>query len=223
MKVYLTLCFLAGLFSGAWAQNDSIAEAGDIEFKEGIYVVFAQVKINAPLEKSRIITQVDYNDADFFDLVLSSAELSFYDDKGMKQSIPVKSIWGYGKNGDLYVGINNQYCKVSYVGSISHFIVTNFRTVYESAYDPYYSSNPYYYPSGGIRYATPKTELRQFLINFETGQVVDYTADNILALLTKDPLLYDEYTALKKKKREQLKFFYIRKFNLRNPLMISSK
>ena len=141
----------------------------------------------------------------------------------MKQSVPVKSIWGYAKNGDLYVGINNQYCKVSYLGSICHFIVTNFRTVYESTYDPYYNSNPYYYPSAGIRYANPKTELRQFLINFETGQVVDYTADNILALLAKDPQLYDEYAALKKKKREQLKFFYIRKFNQRNPVKISSK
>lgn len=223
MKVCLGLILLFALFSGASAQRDSVSEAVDIEFNEGIYIVFEQVKLNAPLEKSRVITKVDYNDPDFFDQVLSIKELSFYDDKGMKQSVPVKSVWGYAKNGDLYVGINNQYCKVSYLGSICHFIVTNFRTVYESTYDPYYNSNPYYYPSAGIRYANPKTELRQFLINFETGQVVDYTADNILALLAKDPQLYDEYAALKKKKREQLKFFYIRKFNQRNALKISSK
>lgn len=223
MKVCLGLYLLFVLLSGALAQSDSVAEAADIEFNEGIYIVFEQVKLNTPLEKSRVITKVDYNDPDFFDQVLSIKELSFYDDKGMKQSVPVKSIWGYAKNGDLYVGINNQYCKVSYLGSICHFIVTNFRTVYESTYDPYYNSNPYYYPSAGIRYANPKTELRQFLINFETGQVVDYTADNILALLAKDPQLYDEYAALKKKKREQLKFFYIRKFNQRNPVKISSK
>jgi hypothetical protein len=223
MKVCLGLYLLFVLLSGALAQSDSVAEAADIEFNEGIYIVFEQVKLNTPLEKSRVITKIDYNDPDFFDQVLSIKELSFYDDKGMKQSVPVKSIWGYAKNGDLYVGINNQYCKVSYLGSICHFIVTNFRTVYESTYDPYYNSNPYYYPSAGIRYANPKTELRQFLINFETGQVVDYTADNILALLAKDPQLYDEYAALKKKKREQLKFFYIRKFNQRNPVKISSK
>ncbi|HEX2934682.1 MAG TPA: hypothetical protein VHO72_04960 [Bacteroidales bacterium] len=223
MKVCLVLYLLLALFSQALAQSDSVAEAADIEFKEGIYIVFEQVKLNAPLEKSRVITKVGYNDPDFFDQVLSNKELSFYDDNGMKQRVPVKSVWGYAKNGDLYVGINNQYCKVSYLGSISHFIVTHFQTVYESTYDPYYNSNPYYYPSAGIRYASPKTELRQFLINFENGQVVDYTADNIMALLTKDPQLYDEYAALKKKKREQLKFFYIRKFNQRNPLKISSK
>lgn len=223
MKVCLGLILLLALFSGASAQSDSVSEAVDIEFNEGIYIVFEQVKLNTPLEKSRVITKIDYNDPDFFNQVLSIKELSFYDDKGMKQSVPVKSIWGYAKNGDLYVGINNQYCKVSYLGSICHFIVTNFQTVYESTYDPYYNSNPYYYPSAGMRYANPKTELRQFLINFETGQVVDYTADNILALLANDPQLYDEYAALKKKKREQLKFFYIRKFNQRNPLKIPSK
>lgn len=222
MKVHLALFFFVILFQGAWAQNDSIAETDDIEFRDGIYIVFQQVKLNTPLEKSRVITKIDYSDPDFFNQVLSGKELSFYDDKGMKQSVPVKSVWGYAKNGDLYVGINTQFCKVSYLGAICHFIVTSFRTVYENAYDPYYS-NPYYYPSGGIRYANPKTELRQFLINFENGQIIDYSADNVLALLSKDPKLYDEYAALKKKKREQLKFFYIRKFNQRNPLNFASK
>jgi hypothetical protein len=223
MKIYWILYFLLAVFPGVLAQNDSIVEMEDIEFKEGIYLVFDQVKQNAPLEKSRVITKIDFNDPDFFDTVLSSPELSFYDDKGMKQSVPVKSVWGYAKNGDLYVGINDQFCKISYLGSICHFIVTNYNTVYETAYDPYYNNNPYYYNTNNVRYASPRTELRQFLIDFGNGKIVDYTVDNLSALLSKDPTLYDEYAALKKKKREQLKFFYVRKFNTRNPLKISSK
>jgi hypothetical protein len=36
----------------------------------------------------------------------------------------------------------------------------------------------------------------------------------------KDPELHDEFAQLSKKKRRQLKFMYLRKFNERNPLYI---
>jgi hypothetical protein len=217
MKIYLNFFCLFIIIANTLAQDDS--SDVDFNFREGVYIVFAQLRNNQPIEKSRIISQTDFNDPQFFEQVLTNPELSYYDNNGMKQSIEVKKIWGYSKNGDIYVGINEQFCKVSYLGKICHFIVPNFRTEYETVYDPYYYNNPYYY-SRGARYANPKTELKQFIIDFETGRVIDYTADNVIALLAKDPELYDEYAALKKKKREQLKFFYIRKFNQRNPLKI---
>ena len=34
----------------------------------------------------------------------------------------------------------------------------------------------------------------------------------------RDPELHDEYIGLRKRKKKQLKFFYIRKFNEQNPL-----
>ena len=57
-------------------------------------------------------------------------------------------------------------------------------------------------------------------MDFETGKILDYEEDNLEFLLMRDPALHDEYAALSKKKKEQMKFFYIRKFNERNPLMI---
>jgi hypothetical protein len=221
MKIYFNILCLFIITANTLAQDDA-NDAGanvDYNFREGIYIIFAQVRNNLPIEKSRIISQTDYNDPRFFEDVLSVPELSYYDMNGMKQTIKVKEIWGYSKNGDIYVGINDQFCKVSYIGKISHFIVPKFLTNYETVYDPYYYNNPYY-ATQGTRFSNSKTELKQFLIDFETGRVVDYTTNNIAALFTKDPELYDEYEALKKKKRDQLKFFYIRKYNQRNPLKI---
>jgi hypothetical protein len=39
-------------------------------------------------------------------------------------------------------------------------------------------------------------------------------------LLMKDPELHDEYVQLSNKKKKQLKFLYLRKFNEENPLYI---
>jgi len=39
-------------------------------------------------------------------------------------------------------------------------------------------------------------------------------------LLMKDPELHDEFEALGNKKKKQMKFLFIRKFNERNPLYI---
>jgi hypothetical protein len=35
-----------------------------------------------------------------------------------------------------------------------------------------------------------------------------------------DPELYDEFNALRKKKKNQMKFLYLRKFNEKHPLYI---
>ena len=62
--------------------------------------------------------------------------------------------------------------------------------------------------------------MRQYLLDFDTGEVMDYEKDNLEILLMKDPELHDEYSQLGRKKQKQLKFLYIRKFNERNPLYI---
>ena len=62
--------------------------------------------------------------------------------------------------------------------------------------------------------------MRQYLYDFDGGNVFDYDVDGLEMLLMKDPELHDEFAQLSKKKRRQLKFMYLRRFNERNPLYI---
>ena len=64
------------------------------------------------------------------------------------------------------------------------------------------------------------SETRQYLMDFDTGKLYDYDTSSVEILLMKDPELHDEYMGLTNRKKKQLKFFYIRKFNERNPLFI---
>jgi hypothetical protein len=217
------LVFVFMLFSfSSWSQVDSVKLVvydSDFRFSEGIYISFDQVKKNKPLPKLRFIASIDYEDPDFYENLLSKAEISYYDDLGMKQTIMVKKIWGYGKNGNLYVRMYDSFNKVSYIGSICHFLAT-INIVYQPMYDPYNYNPYYYYPGWNSSVSVSKTEIRQFIIDFTSGKILDFDEKNIEILLMRDTTLYDEYMGISKKKKQQLKFYYIRKFNERNPLTI---
>jgi hypothetical protein len=65
-----------------------------------------------------------------------------------------------------------------------------------------------------------RNELKQYLIDFESGKVLEFDVSNTELLLMKDDKLYEEYVQLSRKKKKELMFVYIRKFNENNPLYI---
>jgi len=206
----------------ASAQGDTvrmIMYTPDYRFNEGLFLTFDQVKTNNPLPKTRILTTVDYNDRDFFTTVFSEEPIYYYDDFGMKKELKSEDVWGYSQNGVLYVGLGGDFHRVTIIGGICHFIAAI--TSYDgSYYDPYFDRFSYY----DYYYRRPntvtKTEVRQFLIDFETGEVVDYNIQNLEVILMKDPELYDEYNSLGRRKKKQMKFLYIRKYNERNAIYL---
>ncbi|MCK4662816.1 MAG: hypothetical protein KAT68_08125 [Bacteroidales bacterium] len=217
-KVLYTL-FLLSICVLLFGQADTIKlvkYSPDFKFYDGIYLNFQQVKNNKPIPKSRIITKVDIYSLDFFNKVLMKKKVSFYDNFGIKQEYSVDDLWGYSRNGSLYINWGNTFNRIPFVGSISHFIANV--TVYQDRpYNPYYSS--YYYYNVVQPQQTTK-EMRQFILDFETGKILNYNYETVLVILMKDTELYDEYNNLKKKKKKQLKFLYLRKYNEKYPLYI---
>jgi hypothetical protein len=217
---------LTGMNSQVYSQADSSADlvkyTPGFKFEEGIFLNFDQVKQNKPISKSQIITSIPYDDPDFYDRILQEKKIELYDNLGSKQEIGTKNIWGYSRNGVLYVNVNDDFYRITIVGSICHFVAS--LTTYSNYGSPYYSS--YGYPYGN--YYDPyspyspqnggNTELKQYLLDFKTGNILEYDVQSIEILLMADPELHDEFAALNNKKQKQLKFMYLRKFNERNPL-----
>jgi hypothetical protein len=199
--------------------RDTLVEyTPDFEFSEGVYLNFDMVKNNDPIAKASIIAPFGYDDRDFFEKVLEKKEVMFYDEFGTKQTIKSNQIWGFSKNGTLYINYNGNFSRIPVVGSITFFVAQ--LTTYNSAYDPYYY-DPYGYPRyGSYSSAQSSTELRQYILDWESGTVYEFDEKSIEILLIKDPELHDEYMQLRKRKKRQLKFYYLRKFNERNKLLI---
>jgi hypothetical protein len=213
----------------------------DFRFNDGIYLNFDQVKMNSPIPKAKLLTSVDYNDREFFKKILEMDKIYFYDNMGVRQEIAKNTIWGYARNGVLYVQIQENFNRITFVGTICHFVADI--TTYDSRYynSPYGYYDPYYSPYGYGNYYSPynsyyspynsyyspyrqsnmsRTELEQYLIDFESGKVLEFNVENTELLLMKDNELYEEYVQLSRKKKKELMFVYIRKFNDKNPLYI---
>lgn len=221
MKTLFFKTILLLVFLPVFNQTDSstlVKYTPDFRFKEGIFVNFEQVKLNKPIPKSRILTDVGYDDPYFFDRVVEKKRIYYYDNNGVKEEISVSNIWGYARNGILYIGINEGFYRITIVGSICHFVAN--LTTYNSNYNtyPYYNYYDYTNPYNLQQSPRTTTEMRQYLIDFSTGKVMEYDVASVEILLMKDPELYDEFMGLRNKKKKQLKFLYIRKFNEKNPL-----
>jgi len=240
----MAICLLmSSLVFELAAQSDSISHmikyTTEFKFKEGFYLDFEQVRNNKPIPKSRILTSIDYTSKTFFDQVTEAKTITYFDDLGNSQEIETHKFWGYCKNGILYKYIGGSFNRVTITGSICHF-VANITTSYNRynspygyspyGYSPYgYGYSPYGYGYSPYGYGYPygygspnyrTTELKQFLIDFNTGEVMEYTPKNVKMLLMRDPELHDEFSRLRSKKQQQLQFMYLRKFNERNPLYI---
>jgi len=212
--------FINSFLFGQTDSSNTLKYTPQFKFNEGIFANFEQVKKNSPVPKSRILTSVGYDDQLFFNSVLELKEIYYYDNFGMKQKIPTKKIWGYSRNGILYIRINNGFYRITIVGSICHFVANH--TTYNNNYYPYSYYDYRYYPYGGRPGGNTTTEMRQYLLDFQTGKVLEYDVASVEVLLMRDPELHDEYVTLRNRKKKQLKFLYVRKFNERNPLYFSN-
>ncbi len=216
-------------------QPEMVKYTPDFRFNDGVFLNFDQVKLNKPIPKARILTSVDYNDREFFRKVFEPGKIYFYDNMGIRQEVDVDNIWGYSRNGVLYIRVQGNFNRITFVGSICHFVadVTTYYSRYNNSpygfYDPYYNPysynnyyynpyNPYYSPYGPSNMS--RTELKQYIIDFESGKILEFNIENTELLLMKDSKLYDEYVQLSRRKKKQLMFVYIRKFDEENPLYI---
>lgn len=197
----------------------------EFKFTDGIFLNIEDVKNNDPIIKARIITDLDYNDFSFFEKLLSKDVFIVLDGVGLRKEIKSNSIWGFSQNGVVYIYWNEEFSRIPVFGSIGHFIadktyIQQNNTNYPYGNNNYY--NPYdpYYPN---RSQTTKTELRQYLLDMETGKIVDYNYKNLEIILMRDPELYKEFIELKKKDRKKLKFLFLRKYNDKHPLYITEK
>ncbi len=199
----------------SYAQTDSnsfFIFTPSANLKEGIYLSFDKFINQQPLPFENII---NYSQEINKEKLFKQKSLYYTDNFGLTKEIEVRTIWGYVTNNALYVYYNKDFYRVSYLGTIAHFIATQTIRNYATPYDPYYG---YYYPYPTHSYET--TQLVQNIIDFKTGKIYPFTPEAILALISDDTELFNEYNQLKKKKKRELMFLYIRKYNEKHPLYL---
>jgi hypothetical protein len=191
------------------AQKDSIPYTKDYEFNEGIYGTIKDFKQNTPINKVAVVTTIPKNQLDFYKQLVESRVIAYKDTTGNEQQIESSTLWGYCQNRSIYINFNSAFQRLNVIGSLCHF------TASVKSLTSY--NDPTNYGMGNSH-----TELRQYVLNTETNEIVDFTAQSMELILSKDKLLYDEFMKFKKKDKPKQIFVYLRKYNDRHPLYLKS-
>lgn len=234
----VTFCLVVSILSSLVVGQSTTKSNVGYKFTDGIYLNIEQVKANAPIPKAKLLTSTDYNDKDFFKVLLESDKIFYYDNIGVRQEVSKTSIWGYARNGVLYIQVQGNFNRITFVGSICHFVaeITTYDSQYYSPYGygyggygypySYYSPYSYYgYPYSSYPYSRSnmaRNELQQYIIDLESGDIHEFDLDNTKMVLMKDQELYEEFVRLNRRKQKDLMFVYIRKYNEKHPLELPS-
>ncbi len=214
MKIFITITFFYLFHNITICQTDTnkVIYTPSTNLKEGVYLTFDLFIKQKPISFDKLLLS---NNENSIENLFKQKSILYTDNYGFTKEIETKSIWGYVLNNALFIYYNKEFFRVSYLGSIAHFIATQTVKNYVPPYDPYYG---YYYPYPSQSYET--TQLIQNIIDFKTGKVFPFTPEAILALISDDTELFNEYNQLKKKKKKELMFLYIRKYNEKHPLYL---
>lgn len=178
MKKFASLIFCLYLFSQLIGQTVNRVEYDyTFEFKSGLYTTFSDFRNNSPVPFESLI--YPYLADENFYFILDTAKTIIYNDKhGVTVNANTSSLWGFSRNGKPYIYWSNKVNLIPFVGSISHFITT-IKVAYSTYQDPFY--DPYYYSPSARVYQSE--ELRQFIIDMETGKVMEYNINNVESIL----------------------------------------
>lgn len=192
----LTLC--------SHAQQDSVQVPQ--EMRDGIYLTYQDFRRDNAIRKEDVITNLDKEQLELMGKLMNEEQLTFRRN-GQQQSVDPRTIWGFFQNKTLYVNYKEEFYRVPVFGSICYLVASV--TVYSSGfYDPMIG-----YPMGGAR----SKEIREFVMNFYDGMVLEFKADRVEELLSRDAELYKEFRDLSRRQRKEQIYRYVRKYNDRHP------
>lgn len=193
------------------AQSDSVAYSRDFTLYEGLYLGYWDFRHNWPIPKEKIVTTIKKDQLDFYTRLIEDDNIEYIERDGNKTKIKAEKVWGFCENNIIYINIGKSFFRIPVFGAICFFPAS----VEVNSFSPGYNvfiNGPVGTASTGAR------EIREFLMDFYTGNRVDFTLDNLENMLKKDEEIYKQFTALSKKKRKAQATLYIRKFNEKHPV-----
>lgn len=206
MQFRLFLFFFVSLFCCQIQAQDSIAYTKDFRLYEGLYIGYQDFRYNWPIPKEKINTKINKDQLDFYTKVVEEEFIEFTDRDGSTTKVKTEHVWGYCQNNIIFINQENFFFRIPVFGAISNFIGTVEVLSYSPGYDPFMNT-----PMNST--AAKTREIRQYLFDFYSGEVVQFSVEKLEEFFKRDEVIYKEYTSLSKKKKKEFATKYIRMYN----------
>jgi len=199
--------FLYNLSFICTSQIDSVEYSSGTPIADGLYMSYTDFRHNRSISKDQIQSNQDKSQLEFISKVLGEEKFSANMDGELIPCLS-KNVWGYFQNNTFYINFKNEFYRVPVFGSIS-FLVAYVTVVSPAFYDPRFAlSSP----------ASTSKELKEFIMNFYDGELVEFNLTQAEELLSRDTALFEEYKKLSNRKKKDEIYKYIRRFNIAHPV-----
>lgn len=206
---FLVVAFLS--FYAVLPAQDSIAYSKDFRLYEGIYLSYQDFRYNWPISREKIQTKISKDQLDFYSKTIEQDYIDYIERDGSLTKVKTDDVWGYCQNNSIYVQHDKHFFRIPVFGAISYFVGTVEVVNYSAVYDPFMTS-----PMSGTTVKTQ--EMRQYLLDFYSGEMVLFSSDKLESFLKRDEVLHKEYRELSRKKKRDLATRYIRLYNEKHPV-----
>lgn len=191
-----TLIFLILCATKGFGQHTS-------QLKDGVYFSFQDVRNNAPNLTVKDLFKSYYDTTFTIKQWATAPELYYKDKNGERQHLSYDSLWGYSEAGVPFIALTHRFHRISTVGSISLF--REFYPVVREGMTPVVTD--------------VKGTSTDRILDFETGEIKEYSLENFSTLLMRDEELYKEFSKIEKPKAKRKKaYVYLEKYNEKHPM-----
>jgi hypothetical protein len=206
MRSYLFLVLSSVLFSFYMRAQDSIPFTKDFRLYEGLYLSYEDFRYNWPIPKEKIITRINKEQLDFYSKLIEEEFIEYTERDGSITKMRSERVWGYCQNNIIFINQENNFFRIPVFGAISNFIGTVEVTNYSPGFDPFINA-----PMNST--ATKTREIRQYLFDFYSGEITQFSIEKMEEYLKRDEAIFKEYNTLNKKKKKEMATKYIRMYN----------
>ena len=219
MKIQLICVFFFAIILRGAAQKPTVITK-NFKFRDGVYATYADWQRNKPmLVLDSLETNLAVNPKTFF------MQMEFAKHKKTHQTIKLDSIWGVVVDGIPYIRLpRNELDKAAYCFA---GLILRGRLCYYNYETVRHSQVPItaYIPQTGEPYITKKvakeeTVVREKLINYETGEIVDLSLNTFKKLISDDKELVTTVNDLKTNELKEKLFKCVLIYNDRNPVYL---
>ena len=186
--------------------QDSIAYTKDFRLYEGLYLGYQDFRYNWPIPKEKIITKINKDQLDFYSKLIEEEFIEYTERDGSVTKVKSEQVWGYCQNNIIFINQEKNFFRIPVFGAISNFIGTVEVANYSPGYDPFMNA-----PMNST--ATKTREIRQYLFDFYSGEIVPFNLEKLEEFLKRDDAVYKEFMTLSKKKKKEFATKYIRMYN----------
>ncbi len=214
---------ICGLFWTSLFGQDSVVLTKNFHFADGVYYNMAQLQANQPAFDLDSL-EVQY----FTNPQTSLTQVDAIAFKKNHQPLQLDSIWAICLDGVPSIRvpqneINRElpnFAALKLRGKICFFTYPDYRkkTIRVAAYNPL-TGRPF--RQGNV--VRDEEVIVEKMLHFQTGEVADFTVNNLLAWIQDDPLLVETLTELPREEQEEKLFKSLLIYVDRNPAYLMMK